>query len=314
MIRKVSFAIAFQRMFIARQNQISRENRVHELSKLLSLFRLEMNIGFRMNFKLKHKKEYVGVKNVFKAVEKMDEKEAIYALKNIKKILEEEEVEFWLDCGTLLGAVRDGKFIPWDMDIDLGAYRTEYEKVKKAMKKIPEDQDTKCDRRSAKIYYTNFDIEITLYGIDGKYAIRHYKKVDHPYFIGVLESIAKLIENNNKRNVIRASKNIPIPITAFFADTMSKLPLKIKEKLIIVCRNIHDKFSTESRVEVKIPKKYFKKLSKITFYGMEFNAPCPIENYLEYRYGEDWKTPKKDYVYYEDDQAIIDDEDLDKVK
>lgn len=38
---------------------------------------------------------------------------------------------------------------------------------------------------------------------------------------------------------------------------------------------------------------------------MEFKIPSPVEEYLTYRYGEDWKTPKKDWRFYRDDGAII---------
>ena len=31
-------------------------------------------------------------------------------------------IEFWLECGALLGAVRNGKIIPRQDDIDLGAW------------------------------------------------------------------------------------------------------------------------------------------------------------------------------------------------
>jgi hypothetical protein len=37
---------------------------------------------------------------------------------------------------------------------------------------------------------------------------------------------------------------------------------------------------------------------------MEFKVPSPVEKYLEYRYGKDWRTPKKDYIYYKEDGAI----------
>jgi len=45
------------------------------------------------------------------------------------KILKDLDICFWLDWGTLLGAVRNGKIIPWDFDIDLGIFNTDVEKL-----------------------------------------------------------------------------------------------------------------------------------------------------------------------------------------
>ncbi len=50
----------------------------------------------------------------------MKEEEAIEDLKLIKKILDKLKIPFFLNFGTLLGAYRDGKFLPDDKDIDIG--------------------------------------------------------------------------------------------------------------------------------------------------------------------------------------------------
>lgn len=49
----------------------------------------------------------------------MDPKVAQKNLLEIKAILDRLKIKFWLLAGTLLGAVRDKNFIPWDYDIDL---------------------------------------------------------------------------------------------------------------------------------------------------------------------------------------------------
>lgn len=46
-------------------------------------------------------------------------KESLVMLRDVKAVLDEGGVRYWLDFGSLLGAVRDGRTIPWDDDFDL---------------------------------------------------------------------------------------------------------------------------------------------------------------------------------------------------
>lgn len=73
-------------------------------------------------------------------------------LLEVDKILRQHHIDYWLDGGTLLGAVRHGGFIPWDDDVDISIRRQDYQRVREILiKELPKNlvfQD-----RSTEKYY-----------------------------------------------------------------------------------------------------------------------------------------------------------------
>lgn len=49
-------------------------------------------------------------------------------LKEIDRVCRELGITYFLDSGSVLGALRHGGFIPWDDDIDLGMPRADYDR------------------------------------------------------------------------------------------------------------------------------------------------------------------------------------------
>ena len=61
-------------------------------------------------------------------------------LRDIDNICRENDISYWIESGTMLGAKRHNGFIPWDDDIDIGMMREDYEKfLEIAPRYLPDD-------------------------------------------------------------------------------------------------------------------------------------------------------------------------------
>lgn len=74
----------------------------------------------------------------------------LYILQEVDKICRRHGIEYFLDGGSLIGAVRHGGFIPWDDDLDIAIMLKDYKRLRRLLvKELPEDlvlQDLRTDR------------------------------------------------------------------------------------------------------------------------------------------------------------------------
>ena len=66
----------------------------------------------------------------------MDQRVALEALREANKVFRSLQLRYWLDCGSLLGAVRHSGITPWDLDVDFSSWDWErHEEIHAAMLK-----------------------------------------------------------------------------------------------------------------------------------------------------------------------------------
>ncbi|RKW46269.1 MAG: lipopolysaccharide cholinephosphotransferase [Lachnospiraceae bacterium] len=68
------------------------------------------------------------------------QKANLYILQEIDRICTKYKINYTLDSGTLLGAIRHGGFIPWDDDADIAMTRANFEAFRKIVKRELSDK------------------------------------------------------------------------------------------------------------------------------------------------------------------------------
>lgn len=173
-------------------------------------------------------------------------KEAVKGLTAFKKVLDAEKIEYWLDFGTLLGAIRDKDFIKHDFDIDFGCFP--FEKSQKFEDNLKEN-GFKLIR---KVYLKNKNILS-----EETYNYKNRFNIDLFYFY---------IENDNYISYdFTGEENLS------FNETIKKLGGLLCYKNIITKFKLK-KYSFKN-IEFYIPEDYKKHLSEL--YGENFMVYNP---------------------------------------
>ena len=188
-----------------------------------------------------------------------EERVVIENLSSLTRILEDNNIHFWLHAGTLLGYIRSGKkhLLTKDLDVDLLIWEESFKGLLEIVSELRERYTVQVYKDKITIEARGFNGSIGCYRAEGPLAIRY-----------------------------------TIAIKNRFGSLLYRIILRLKRRALIhfllwlgyVAKAVHP---SKKMIDLK----YFKNLKKINLFGVSINIPADTVGYLEFKYGRGWKTP-----------------------
>jgi lipopolysaccharide cholinephosphotransferase len=216
-------------------------------------------------------------------------------LKEVDKICTKHGVEYWLDSGTLLGAVRHRGFIPWDDDLDIGMKIEDYEKFYKVAKdELNSELSLQSRNEESNFPYDFIKIRSNRGKIVEKHEVGKVVDYNQGIFIDIFPLIAikptlfhrYLYKFNILMIKLFSYKYLNIlPISRFFVSLSYKFHIGWQNKNAIVVYGGNMPY-----LSFGVELKSIFPLKKSTFENRKFLVPNDTHVYLTSLYGDNYMT------------------------
>ena len=224
----------------------------------------------------------------------------------VAELLQNNNINYWICHGTLLGLIRDNMLLPWDHDIDFAVWSDEVSKdqILEIFIDSGFKQEIIMDEYDNLFFSTNNKrVDINFYRKkDGIAFAKWVSPTRNSFFIKlyyfiVCEWCYNLDINRIKVNKVqyRLAKWIFIQLLLLTKPLIPNSLKKILKKDVI--RRL-------KYVGYSYPMNLMT-FKKVSFLGVKVPVPVDSERYLEYTYGKDWIIPNKNYVWHHEAKNLL---------
>jgi phosphorylcholine metabolism protein LicD len=194
----------------------------------------------------------------------IDETKKLELFKKVISILNSNEIFYWMEFGTLLGYVRDNRFIEWDADIDLGTFD-----LKKTFSLFYEFQRAGLEMEVN--YDFTDDMSTFLRLSDDSFHVDIYQ------FERMTDgAILKCNRYENRQAKLFRTMYNELKKLGHDSRFILKKAVRCSEKRVFIYPTI--------------------RIKAVEYYGAKVYIPENPENHLRLMYGSTWMTPTKDDV------------------
>ena len=240
-------------------------------------------------------------------------------LKEVDRVCKKHNILYWLDSGSMLGAVRHHGFIPWDDDLDIAMFRDDYNRFceiapqelksgyfLQTRKTDPEyplffakvrKDNTFIDEKSFRKLHINKGIFIDIFPVD-KMPKKNSLIKRHRLYLWFLF-----------RLYFQTGKNI-VPVSSFLSKPILKFLLKFikinKNKLYNYIDKVYTKYNTNKEYNYTASwtmaqkfnwlykKEWYESFIEVPFEDMTAKIPVGYDELLTNAYGDYMTPPPKE--------------------